>query len=291
MILSASRRTDIPAFYSEWFMNRLRMGYLLTRNPFNPAQIRRIDLSPQKIDCIVFWTKDPAPLLSALDEIDKMGYRYYFQFTLTPYDRVIERNLRPKEELIETFVELSKRLGRNRLFWRYDPIILNDSLTTDFHVRHFTELCERLCTYTNNVTISFVDLYHKLKTSLIREIAVDEIIEVSRTFSNIAEQHRISVRACCEQTDLSQYGIHPASCIDHEVVETLCGHTVVAKPDKNQRPGCGCISSVDVGVYNTCKNGCVYCYANYSLASVEANSARHNPMGDFLIESTCKEGV
>lgn len=291
MILSVSRRTDIPAFYSKWFINRLRSGYLLTRNPFNPAQIRRVDLSPENIDCIVFWTKDPAPLLSALDEIDEMRYRYYFQFTLTPYNRDIERNLRPKEEIIETFISLSNRLGRNRIFWRYDPIILNDSLTTDYHVRHFMGLCERLCAYTNNVTISFVDLYHKLKTPLLREIAVEEIAEVSTAFANIAGQYGISVRACCEQIDLSRYGIHPASCIDRETVEALCGHPVAAKPDKNQRPGCGCISSVDVGVYNTCKNGCVYCYANYSSASVAANSKRHNPMGDFLIELDRKEDV
>ena len=282
MILSVSRRTDIPAFYSVWFMNRLRAGYLLTRNPFNHAQIRRLELSPGQVDCIVFWTKDPAPILPFLDELDVRGYKYYFQFTLAPYDREIERGLRPKEEIIGTFISLGEKLGRERLFWRYDPIVLNDSISIEHHIRNFADMCGRLSDYTNSVTISFVDMYRKVKSPLIREISAGEIAQISGEFSKIAKRYGLPVRACCEQMDLSPYGIAPASCIDRETVESLCGRPAGAKPDKNQRPGCGCAESADVGAYNTCKNGCVYCYANYSAASVAANYARHDPAGEFL---------
>jgi hypothetical protein len=262
MILSASRRTDIPAFYAQWLINRLRAGYLLTRNPFNAAQVRRIELCPSLIDCIVFWTKDPAPMLPFLDELDAMGYPYLFQFTLTPYDRQIERHLRPKEEILRTFLALAQRLGPGRVFWRYDPIILNHGITTQDHLRDFTSLCDRLRGHTPGVTISFVDLYPKLKTPLLREITADEMAEISAAFSAIAGERGLSIRACCEKTDLTPYGIRPASCIDREAIESLCGHAISAKPDKNQRPGCGCVASVDIGAYNTCQNGCVYCYAS-----------------------------
>ena len=282
MILSASRRTDIPAYYSEWLMNRLRAGYLLTRNPFNNTQIRRVELSPELIDCIVFWTKDPTPMLPVLDTLDAMGYLYYFQFTLTPYDNTIERNLRPKEEIVKTFISLSKRIGRNRVFWRYDPIILNDNISIDYHIFNFTSLCEKVSGYTPGVTISFVDMYRKVKTPLIREIKGEEISQISEAFVEIAGRYGLSVQACCEQTDLSIYGISPASCIDIAIVENLCGHKVGAKPDKHQRPNCGCVSSVDVGEYNTCKGGCVYCYANFSAATVSVNCMRHNPAGEVL---------
>jgi DNA repair photolyase len=266
-------------------MNRLNAGYLLTRNPFNPSQIKRIELSPALIDCIVFWTKNPAPMLRHLDEVDALGYRYYFQFTLTPYDKDLERNLPDKEEVIHAFCELGERFGRERLFWRYDPIILNNTLTIQYHVEHFKQLCERLSPYTNSVTISFVDLYRKLKTPLIREILPREIEQLSKAFSEIAARYNLPIRACCEKTDLTPYGIAPASCIDRLTIESLCSHAISSKADKNQRPGCGCITAVDLGAYNTCKNGCVYCYANYSDASVNANCRKHNPQGEFLIEN------
>ena len=281
MIISASRRTDIPAYYTEWFINRLQAGYVLTRNPFNPAQIRRVELATESVDCFVFWTKDPAPMLVALDMLDALGYSYYFQFTLMPYGRDIEPNLRPKEDIVQTFVTLGKRLGRERLFWRYDPILLNDVILIDYHVRHFADMCEKISAYTNSVTISFVDMYRTIKTPLIREITANEIARISEAFAEIAGRYGLPIQACCEHTDLSPYGIRPASCIDRSTVENLCGRTI--KPDKNQRLRCRCVSSVDIGAYNTCKNGCVYCYANFSAAAVAANRKRHDPAGEIFL--------
>lgn len=287
MILSVSRRTDIPAFYSEWFMNRIKEGYVLTRNPFNPNQINKIMLSPDFIDCIVFWTKDPLPMLNQLKVLDDMGYHYYFQFTLTPYDKEIERNLRDKKELIRTFQTLSELIGKERVFWRYDPIILNDTITEQYHIQQFTRLCGELKEAAASCTISFVDLYAKLaravKGNIIREINKDEMQRLAKEFSEISGMNGIELKACCEEMDFTSLGIKPSACIDKEVIERIWGHPTKNKKDYNQRSGCGCVKSVDIGAYNTCKNGCIYCYANHSEASISRNCNKYFPGSDILI--------
>lgn len=287
MILSVSRRTDIPSFYSEWFMNRLKEGYIQTRNPFNPNQVSRIEVTPDKVDCIVFWTKDPLSMMDKLNILDALGYHYYFQFTLTPYGRELERNLRDKTEIIDTFRSLSDRLGKERVFWRYDPIILNSRITQEYHKEHFEKLCSKLAAYTSSCTISFVDLYKRLakpaKENIIREIGNEEMLSLAKAFAEISGRYGMEIRACCENTDFSTFGIKPAACIDKDAVERICGHSIEFKKDKNQRPGCGCVKSVDIGAYNTCRNGCIYCYANHSEASILKNCARHHEESDILI--------
>ena len=287
MILSASRRTDIPGFYSEWFINRLKAGYVFTKNPMNPNQVRKIILSPDQIDCIVFWTKDPKNMMDKLSEIDQLGYSYYFQFTLNPYRKDMERYLRRKDDIILTFQKLSDLLGKDRVLWRYDPIILNDDITMNYHRFEFEKLCRSLQGYTNLCTISFVDVYSKLnkevKEKVVRDIPEEQIHQLASAVSDIAGGYGIELKACCERIDLRADGVKPASCIDKDTVERLSGLTVTAKKDKNQRQGCGCVQSVDIGVYNTCKNGCIYCYANYSEASIHRNIKKHDPNSDIMI--------
>lgn len=295
MILSASRRTDIPCYYAEWFMNRIRAGTVLTRNPMNHTQLSRIPLSPAIVDGIVFWTKDPKNMLPYLDELDRLGYSYYFQFTLTPYDRSIEKNLRPKTEIEDTFIDLSNRVGRKRIVWRYDPIILNDTLTVDYHKEQFSRLCEKLAgggsraPYTDTVIVSFVDLYKKLSASqkqeapLIRPITDEEIAELAGFIGKTAREHGLRAAACCERADLTKYGIERSSCIDKTRIEAICGESLELSGDKNQRPGCGCCESIDIGAYNSCPNGCVYCYANDNPTTTEHRYASHNPNSELLI--------
>lgn len=285
MILSASRRTDIPCYYSEWFMNRIRAGYVLTRNPMNHAQLSKISLSPDIVDCIVLWTKDAANMLPHLDELDRLGYRYYFQFTLTPYDRTLEANLRPKAEIEDTFIELSKRIGRRRVVWRYDPIILNDTLDVEYHKTQFMRMCDKLSPYADTVTVSFVDMYPKVKTQLIRPITEDEIAALAAFIGKTSKKCGIRAVACSEKDDFTKYGIERSSCIDRERIEKIIGCRLSVKPDKNQREGCGCFESIDIGAYNTCSNGCVYCYANDSSATTARRHASHNPESELLIGS------
>ncbi|ACV60982.1 Domain of unknown function DUF1848 [Desulfofarcimen acetoxidans DSM 771] len=283
MILSASRRTDIPCFYSDWFMNRIRAGYVLTRNPMNHAQLSRIPLSPEIVDCIVFWTKDAKNIMPHLGVLDGMGYKYCFQFTLTPYNRSLERNLRGKAEIEDTFIALSKQIGKKQIIWRYDPIILNSTLDIAYHRAQFERMCDKLADYTETLIISFVDIYTKLKTNLIREITPDEIIKLSKFIGKTAKAYGLSVVACCEKDSLIQYGIEKASCIDKIMLEKVCGCKLNILPDKNQRPGCGCMESVDIGAYNTCLNGCVYCYANGNPAVIERRYNSHNPQNELII--------
>jgi len=268
-------------------MNRLKEGYVLTKNPMNPTQISRIELSPETIDCIVFWTKDPANMMDKLSFLDSMGYSYYFQFTLTPYGKGLERNLRDKKDICRTFGQLSSRLGKDRVLWRYDPIILNDVYTMDFHTKAFTELCRELQGFTEICTISFVDMYQKLhqsvKNNVIRTISESQMHQLAAELSSIGDRYGLELRACCENIDLTSDGIKPASCVDKNIIERICGHSINVKKDKNQRIGCGCLQSIDIGIYNTCRHGCVYCYANHSSASIEKNCNLHDPTSHIMV--------
>ncbi|NLN05951.1 MAG: DUF1848 domain-containing protein [Clostridiaceae bacterium] len=282
MIISASRWTDIPCHYGQWFLNRLKEGYVLTRNPFNNSWIYRVLLEREVVDCIVFWTKDPKNFIPYLEEIDALGYKYYFQFTLTPYDRTIEINLREKSEIIETFIELSERLGKNRIVWRYDPIMLTDHLNVDYHKKQFAQFCERLSPYTESVVISFVDRYAKIKKKIERKPRNGEIHELSEFIGKTAKEHGLIPKACCEEEDLLGYGIQKSSCIDKSLIESICGCKLDLRKDRNQRKGCGCVESIDIGAHNTCINGCVYCYANYSVDFCMKQYANHNPSAEML---------
>ena len=210
MILSVSRRTDIPAFYSDWFYNRIREGFLYVRNPMNAHQISRIDLSPEVVDCIVFWSKNPTPMLERLDELER--YDYYFQFTITGFGRDMEPNLPDKRAvLIPTFQQLSQRLGKERVIWRYDPIALNGQYTADYHERAFRTIADELAGYTEKAVISFVDLYAKTQRNLagqkVRETSDGEMLELAERMVRIASERDLAVESCAEHIDLHSVGV------------------------------------------------------------------------------------
>ncbi|MDR1904646.1 MAG: DUF1848 domain-containing protein [Treponema sp.] len=265
MIISASRRTDIPAFYGEWFIKRLREKKVFVRNPMNAGQVTELALDPQNIDCIVFWTKNPKNFLQYLDEIDSLGYRYYFQFTLTPYNAALERNVGDKAEIIETFIELSQRIGKERVIWRYDPIIFSETYSLAYHERAFASLCTKLRCYTEKCVISFIDRYGFLEkdfTALkIHELSAAECGLVAKSICKIAEKYTIRVCSCCEKIDLDEYRIARNKCIDDELVNRICGSKLKYRKDAGQRERCRCTASRDIGAYNTCRHNCVYCYA------------------------------
>ena len=275
MIISVSRRTDIPAFYSDWFFNRLGEGFVLVRNPFNMSQVSRISLRKDAVDCFVFWTKNPELMLPDLGSIK--DYPYYFQFTLNPYGSEFERNVPDKTKVIDTFIRLSDKIGPKRVIWRYDPVIINNTFGVEKHEEYFGILAHKLHTYTSKCIISFVDYYKKLDKAFkaydIQELQEEKIMEAAKKISGIAGTYGLKVETCAEKTDLSEYGIGHARCIDPELIEEITGAPVKYKKDGNQRMACGCIPSVDIGAYNTCAHGCLYCYATYSKASVDRNCA------------------
>ena len=289
MIVSASRRTDIPCWFAPWFAGRIRAGYVLTRNPMNHAQLSRIPLSPDVVDCIVFWTKDPQPMLPYLELLDRLGYLYYFQFTLTPYGRDLEPGLREKKDIMDTFRSLSCKIGSTRVLWRYDPIVINDVYNVTWHQTQFSQMCETLAPYTRRVTISFVDLYAKLRSNLFRALAGHEMEELAAFLGETARIYGLDICACCENMDLTPYGIRPAACIDRELIASICGCPLTIPRDANQRAGCGCAASIDIGAYDTCQNGCVYCYANHGVAALQRRFAQHDPSSELLY-GTVREG-
>ena len=265
MIISASRRTDIPAFFGGWFMERLREGRVLVKNPMNPAQVSVVSLVPENVDCFVFWTKDPENFLPCLDELDCSGAKYYFQFTVTAYDNSLERNLRDKAGIIETFIRLSERLGKERLVWRYDPVIINGRYSAAFHEQAFGILCEKLRAYTERCVISFIDAYGFLSKDFaengIRELSPRDCESLAEKLGSIAGDFRLPLFSCCEKINLEKYGIRPSQCIDYTLVRRVSGREIAYKKDRGQRGECGCTVSRDIGTYNTCGHGCVYCYA------------------------------
>lgn len=274
MILSVSRRTDIPDYYSEWFINRLREGFLYVRNPMNPHQVSRIDLSPENVECIVFWTKNPANMMSRL--ADLKDYTYYFQFTLTGYEKDMETNLPDKRKvLIPTFKKLSGQIGKEKVIWRYDPILFSRKYTLEYHLETFGEIAASLAGYTEKAVISFMDFYEKTKRNTlglgIKEIPDKDKVMLAREMVRIASAYQLPIETCAEQIDLSHVGIGHGSCIDRKLIERLLGCRLAGKKDKNQRKQCGCLESVEVGAYHTCLNGCKYCYANFSDEKVKEN--------------------
>lgn len=285
MIISASRRTDIPAYYSDWLINRINEGYVYVRNPMNIHQISKISLLPDVVDGIVFWTKNPIPIINKLDKLDK--YPYYFLFTLTSYGKEIEAGLPSKnQELIPAFCDLSKKIGRERIVWRYDPIFINDTYTVEYHKKYFKVLASKLGKYTEKCTVSFLDLYRNTERNIkplgIRVPTRDEQFEIMKSFIETAKEYSFYIDTCAEEIDLSELGITHAHCIDQDRLERIGNYRLDVKKDPNQRDICGCVASIDIGTYNTCKNGCVYCYANYSKTTVENQTKNHDPLSPLL---------
>lgn len=287
MIISASRRTDIPAFYSDWFIERIKEGFVLVRNPLNIHQVSKIKLTPDVVDFIVFWTKNPKPLLGKLNELQ--DYSYYFQFTLNSYDTDIEEYVPNKGKyVLPTFKKLSDMIGKEKVIWRYDPILLNEKYNISYHLENFEKLAKQLSDYTEKCTISFVDLYKKTEKNLKDTNIIpfdDKIIrDIARDLGDIAQQYNIKMDTCAEKIDLSDLGIEHAHCIDPDLMGRLTNGEYCLSKDKNQRKECGCAESIDIGAYNTCKNGCKYCYANYNRQWVLNNCAQHNNSSELLCD-------
>lgn len=285
MIISASRRTDIPTYYSDWFFNRIKEGYVLVRNPMNAHQISKISLSPEVVDGIVFWTKNPAPMMDRLDMLQ--DYMYYFQFTLNSYGQDVETHIPSKQRtIIPTFQKLSDLIGPDRVIWRYDPIFLNETYNVDYHINYFEKLAKLLCKYTKKCTISFIDMYRNTEKNIaslsLQKFSRDQQEFLAKNLAEIAQAYDLKIDTCAEGIDLEQYGIQHARCIDDQLFSKLLGCPLKVGKDKNQRLECGCIESLDIGAYNTCRNGCRYCYANYSEKTVCTNAGKHNPNSPLI---------
>lgn len=285
MILSVSRRTDIPAFFSRWFINRLKDGHVLVRNPINPKMVSRIELNRETLDGIVFWTKNPAPMLNDLNLPGDIPY--YFLFTVTPYDSDLEPCLPSKKKIIDTFIRLSEAIGKHRVIWRYDPILLSASIDQTYHYNNFEDMARQLAPFTEHCIISYLDMYKKcegnLKDHHIKALSLAEMKEITGELSAIAHSFGLNISTCAESHDFSSQGVPAGKCIDEELLRRISGIALAGKKDPHQRKTCLCTESIDIGTYNSCAHYCLYCYANSNAAAVRKLLTTHCPDSPLML--------
>ena len=283
MILNTGMRTDIPAFYAEWFINRIKAGFVLVRNPYRPEWVTRYKLDPAVVDCIAFCTKNPAPMLRFMDCLKP--FNQYWFVTITPYGKEIEPNVPPKETVMDDFIRLSEIVGTDCIGWRYDPIFIDGNYTADRHISDFEQMCETLSGYTKTCVISFIDLYEKVKRNFpqVREVTPDERAEIGKAFSEIGKHYGITIKACAEGRDLERFGVDCDGCMTKAVFENAIGCTLNIPRKKSPRAECDCLLGTDIGAYDTCGHLCRYCYANYNKENVARNLKAHDPNSPFLV--------
>lgn len=285
MILQTGMRTDIPAFYSKWFVNRIKEGYVLVRNPYNPSAVTKYRINPEVVDLIAFCTKNPAPMLGYMDILKPYGQFWFV--TITPYGKEIEPNVPDKIQIIEDFKTLSNSVGIDSVGWRYDPIFITEKYSLDFHLKAFEQMAKTLSGYTDTCIISFIDLYKKVIKNFpqARMVNKKERLKIGEVFADIGRKYGITIKACAEGNELEVYGIDCDGCLTQEVYESAL-HTKLNMPKrKGQRMECACFFGNDIGVYDTCRHFCKYCYANTNKDAVIRNSKLHNPNSPFLIGS------
>ena len=281
MILMVSGRTDIVAFYTKWFMKRLKEGFVDVRNPFNPKLISRIKFD--NVDLIQFCTKNPLPIIPYLKEINKP---ILFHITLTPYKKDIEPNVIDKSKIIEGIKEISRIIGSENTVVRYDPIIINDKYNIDYHIKAFTKICELLEGYINRIIVSFLDIYKNtyknIKYLKYKDLSLEDYKKIGTNFYEIANSKNIAVHTCFEKRNLVEYGFVKDDCLSQALAYKMTGKKY-SKQTIRKEGLCNCVQTVDIGSYNSCNHLCKYCYANFDENKVKENILKHDPDSSLLL--------
>lgn len=297
MILNTGGRTDTVQYYSEWLLNRFREGFVLSRNPLFPNVINRIELSPDTIDVVVFCSKDYAPILDRLHEISDR-FKCYYHYTITAYDTDIEPNVPSIEQSVETLKQLSALVGKEKVAWRYDPVLLTKKYTIEKHFETFDYMARELSPYVDRCIFSFVEMYKKLAVNMpeLQPISDDNKLLLVKGLGAIAKQYGLYLQTCAAKDDYLQFGVHHSGCMTTEIFSRALGLNFKHQAHKGNRIGCACMESRGLGDYNSCPNGCRYCYANKDHAKAAENYRRHDPkspllLGDVLPTDTIKPAV
>lgn len=289
MILFASGRTDIPAFYSNWFINRVKAGFVDVRNPFNQNLVSRINFSD--VDLIMFCSKNPLPMI---DKLKMLKVPVLFHVTITPYSKDVEPNIPDKRLIIEGVKKLSLVLGIDNVVLRYDPIFLSDKYNVDYHIRAFDKLCKNLNGYVNKIIVSFMDEYKNVRINKdilkYRTFTREDYKKIGEAFSKSAMDNGMSVQTCFEDNDLTEYGFAKGECLSHELAYILTGKKFKSSNVRKEKK-CECVQMVDIGDYNSCMHMCKYCYANYDEKAVSSNFERHDDNSSLLIGSVQSDDV
>ena len=289
MILMVSGRCDVVAFYTKWFMNRYKEGFVDVRNPFNKQLVSRIYFDD--VDLIMFCTKNPLPIINHLKEINKP---IVFHITLTPYMSDIEPNVIDKKKIIEGIKRIVEILGSDNVYVRYDPILLNDKYNLDYHKKMFERLCKSLNGYIKHIIVSFIDDYKNVRKNMnvlkLQDFTTNDYKEIGTRFSKISSKYNMTVQTCYEENNLIEYGFIKGECLSHELAFKLTGKTYKNWKGRGKK-SCKCVEMIDIGVYNSCNHFCKYCYANYDEAKVLENMKKHNPNSSLLIGTLQKQDI
>lgn len=284
MILNTGGRTDTVQYYTEWLLRRFAEGYVLTRNPLFPNKVNRYELTPDKVDCVVFCSKNYKPILPRLHEITDR-FPTYFHYTITAYGRDIEPGAPSIDESMETLIELSRQVGKKRIAWRYDPVLLTKDYTIRRHLETFERMAAVLAPHIDRCIFSFVEMYKKLEANMPELIPLSEtdMDELALGLGAIAEKYGIYLQTCGTNGNFTRYGIHSSGCMTLDILGGANGIVFKDLKHKGMRQGCHCIESRDIGAYDTCLNGCKYCYANTKPEKARENYKHHDPASPLLL--------
>ena len=283
MIINTGGRTDTVQYYSEWLLNRFKEGFVYSRNPFFPEKVTKYELTPDKVDCVVFCSKNYEPILNRLNEItDK--FNTYFYYTITAYDRDIEPRVPTIEKSIEILLKLEEITSAKRIAWRYDPVLLTDKYTIDYHLETFENMSKQLSGHIDRCIFSFVEMYKKLKTNMpeITELSNTEKTELAKGLGEITEKYNIIIQTCATDIDYTSFGIQPSGCMTLDILGKANNIRFKKLKHNGMRKNCKCIETRDIGAYDTCPNGCKYCYANSTPQKAIENYKKHNPNSPIL---------
>lgn len=283
MIINTGLRTDIPGFFSKWFYKRIEEEYVCVRNPYNRKQVFSYRLNPELVDCLMFCTKNPKPMISNMDMISQ--FNQYWHITITPYGKDIEPNVPDTDKAIKSFKRLSGELGKDSVTVRYDPIFINEKYNIEYHIRSFEKIADSLSDYTTEIIISFIDLYEKTRRNFpeANEVNKEERLIIGEEFAKISQENNLTLKTCAEGNDLDRFGIDSSGCMSKEVIERAIKNKLNIKVKKARNGDCNCLLNNDIGQYNTCNHGCLYCYANSNKKLVERNMKNHDPDSPILI--------
>lgn len=284
MIINTGARTDTVQYYTEWLLNRFSEGYVLSRNPLFPNKVTRYELTPDKVDCVVFCSKNYKPILPRLHEITDR-FNTYFHYTITAYGKDIEPGVPDIEESMKTLILLSNQVGRQRVSWRYDPVLLTPKYTIQRHLETFEHMAQTLSPYIDRCTFSFVEMYKKLESNMPELITLSDWDKdaLARGLGSIAQKYGIFIQTCGTNGDFTRYGIHASGCMTLDILGKANNVTFKNLKHKGTRQGCDCIESRDIGAYDTCMNGCKYCYANKTPKKAFENYQYHDKLSPLLL--------
>ena len=284
MLINTGGRTDTVQYFSDWLLKRFKDGVVYSRNPLFPNKVTRYELTPNKVDCVIFCSKNYGPILPRLHEITDRFNTYFF-YTITAYGKDVEPGVPSVDQSIDILYKLEKQVGKNRIVWRYDPVLLTKKYTIQQHLITFGHMAARLSGHVSRCVFSFVELYEKLQFNMpeLQLLTEEDMEELAEGFGSLAKKYRLPIQTCATKTDYSRFGIMSSGCLTLEAIGEANGVKFRSLKHKGMRSGCKCMVSHDIGAYNTCPNGCRYCYANKNPQLAAENYAAHNPDSEILL--------